>query len=507
MAIPTSIKTLLAGNAVEWARVEFKETWDAAASLKTVCAFANDIDNWGGGYIVIGVKEENGRPLRPLQGVPLDVIDKYQKDMTEKFKLIRPFYMPITEVCDYEGKKFIVIWCPGGEGRPYASPKTMKKDNKEKICYIRKNSSTIEPSDDEVKDLYALANKVPFDDRINHQAELADLNFTLMKEYLHEIGSDLYERADAMDFQELCADMDLISTLPEYVKPKNVALMFFNSAPEKFFPYTQIDVVQFPEGVGGDKIIEQTFKGPLHEQLRAALRYIKNMVLTEKVVKYPDRAEADRFFNWPYAAIEEALANAVYHKGYDEREPIEVRVERGVLEIISHPGPDRSVTIEDLKKYKAKSRRYRNRRIGDYLKELHLTEGRNTGFKKIVDALKVNGSPMPEFETDDGHTYFISRFYVHEHFYDEAIDIDRGIERNPVSDPVENIADSTDSTTERKVYEIIKNNPKVRRKDMADQLEMSMSGIKKTIKKLSDRGILHFEGNSRSGHWVIDKEW
>lgn len=38
MAIPTSIKTLLAGNAVEWARVEFKETWDAAASLKTVCA-------------------------------------------------------------------------------------------------------------------------------------------------------------------------------------------------------------------------------------------------------------------------------------------------------------------------------------------------------------------------------------------------------------------------------------------------------------------------------------
>ena len=45
MAIPTSIKTLLSGNAVEWARIEFKETWDAAASLKTVCAFANDIDN------------------------------------------------------------------------------------------------------------------------------------------------------------------------------------------------------------------------------------------------------------------------------------------------------------------------------------------------------------------------------------------------------------------------------------------------------------------------------
>lgn len=40
MAIPTNIKTLLSGEVVEWARIEFKETWDPAASLKTVCAFA-----------------------------------------------------------------------------------------------------------------------------------------------------------------------------------------------------------------------------------------------------------------------------------------------------------------------------------------------------------------------------------------------------------------------------------------------------------------------------------
>lgn len=47
MAIPTSIKTLLSGDVVEWARIELKQTWDPAASLKTICAFANDLDNWG----------------------------------------------------------------------------------------------------------------------------------------------------------------------------------------------------------------------------------------------------------------------------------------------------------------------------------------------------------------------------------------------------------------------------------------------------------------------------
>ena len=82
--------------------------------------------------------------------------------------------------------------------------------------------------------------------------------------------------------------------------------------------------------------------------------------------------------------MEEALANAVYHRAYDIRKPIEVRVEKEMIEIVSFPGPDRSVTKEGLKRYKVSNRRYRNRRIGDILKELHLTEGRNTGFGKIL---------------------------------------------------------------------------------------------------------------------------
>ena len=91
-----------------------------------------------------------------------------------------------------------------------------------------------------------------------------------------------------------------------------------------------------------------------------------------------------------------------------------------MIEIVSFPGPDRSVTQEGLKRYKVSNRRYRNRRMGDFLKELHLTEGRNTGFGKILRALEENGSPKPEFETDEDHSYFISRLFVHEAFLKEA---------------------------------------------------------------------------------------
>ena len=54
-----------------------------------------------------------------------------------------------------------------------------------------------------------------------------------------------------------------------------------------------------------------------------------------------------------------------------------------------------------------------------------MTEGRNTGFKKILDALEANGSPKPEFETDKDHSYFISRLFVHEGFLKEELERSR----------------------------------------------------------------------------------
>lgn len=495
MGIPTNIKTLLTGDVVEWARIEFKETWDPEASLKTICAFANDIDNWGGGYIVIGVHDKNGEP-DGLQGVPAEKIDGYLKDMLNKCKLIQPEYMPITEVADYKGKKFIVIWAPGGAVRPYSSPKSMAKENPERVYWIRKMASTIKPTEEEKRDLYSLANNVPFDDRVNHFAAIEDLNITLIQQYLREVGSSLYTESAHMGFADLCRSMNLISTLPEYPKPKNVGLMFFSLEPEKFFPYAQIDVVQFPDDLGGDRIIEKTFKGPLHQQLRESLQYIQNSIIQEKIVKRPNIAEADRFFNYPYAAIEEALCNAVYHKGYDVREPIEVRVLPDKIEILSHPGADRSISLEGLKNYRATSRRYRNRRIGEFLKELHLTEGRNTGFQKILRALERNGSPKPLFETDEERSFFLTTIFIHPGFYLQNEDKNEdNFEDKKLSLP----------PVEKAIIQKIQLDSSISIVKMASQLGRSKSTIERAIKSLRQKGFLDRQGETNGGKWILLK--
>ena len=81
MAIPITIEKLLTDNIVEWARIEFKEGWNPDTTLKTISAFANDIDNWGGGYIVIGAKEKDGKVVRPVKGISAESADKILKEI------------------------------------------------------------------------------------------------------------------------------------------------------------------------------------------------------------------------------------------------------------------------------------------------------------------------------------------------------------------------------------------------------------------------------------------
>ena len=327
----------------------------------------------------------------------------------------------------------------------------------------------------------------------------------MIQNYLKEIDSSLYEKSRTGDFAELCSDMNIISMLPEYVKPKNVGLMFFCMEPDKFFPCIQIDIVQFPEGLGGDNIIENTFKGPIHQQLREALQFIKNSIITKKIVKNADKAEADWVYNYPYAALEEALANAVYHRAYDIREPIEVRVEREMIEIVSFPGPDRSVTQEGMKRYKVSNRRYRNRRIGDILKELHLTEGRNTGFGKILRALEKNGSPKPEFETDDAHSNFISRIFVHEVFLKEnKLNYE---EEGAEKEPKRSQKKEPKKGAERKsaILQRMQTNPTVTQGMFMEEFGLTRKQVQKIIKDLREEGLVERQGSNRSGKWIVKR--
>lgn len=276
-------------------------------------------------------------------------------------------------------------------------------------------SNTIRANQLEEKELMMLANFVPYDDRVNYNAKLSDLKPSLIQEFLADVESDLYQDSLSHSVEEIGTDMRIIGGPAELRKPLNVGLMFFNDKPDNFFPYARIEVVDKPDPTG-EGMTEKIFTGPLNRQLKDALNYIKNYIIKEKISKSNDKAEADRIYNYPYPAVEEALCNAVYHKSYQIGEPVTVMITPEKMEITSLPGPDRTISDSDLKNYHLVSKRYRNRRIGDFLKELKLIEGRNTGIPTILHSLKANGSEYPVFETDEDRSYFTITIPIHNEF-------------------------------------------------------------------------------------------
>lgn len=412
MPLPISISDLLTGSIVEGERLECKAGWNPEAVLHTICAFANDLHNWGGGYLLIGVAEKGGRPQLPPVGIPIGQIDTIQKELLKLCHRIQPTYYPVVEPVTIGDRHILVVWVPGGQNRPYKAPVSLAKEEKHFAYYVRAASSSVVAKGSIEQELLQLTAAVPFDDRINHRATLQDLQLRLIQAHLQSIGSELFEASSRLEFRQLCWQMRIVDGPDEAVHPRNVGLLFFNEQPERFLPTAWIDIVYLPDPTGAD-MREKRFSGPLDAQLRSALSYLREQFIEERVVKSPDRAEADRFFTYPYEAVEEALANAVYHRGYDVHEPIEVRITPTEITITSYPGPDPSIAMEALHAGIIVARRYRNRRIGEFLKELRLTEGRGTGVPRMRNAMTVNGSPLPRFETDQARSYFTVALAIH----------------------------------------------------------------------------------------------
>ena len=142
--------------------------------------------------------------------------------------------------------------------------------------------------------------------------------------------------------------------------------------------------------------------------IRRTLDYLRTNIIKERITKPTDDEHSVKVFNYPFQALEEAVVNALYHRDYKEREPVEITIEPNRISILSYSGPDRSISMESLKEANIlRSRRDRNRRLGEFLKELDLTEGRATGIPTIQKKLRENGSPKATIETDESRSYFL----------------------------------------------------------------------------------------------------
>jgi ATP-dependent DNA helicase RecG len=305
----------------------------------------------------------------------------------------------------------------------------------------------------------------------------------------------LYKDAPSIGKEELAQQMQLLKGPKEYLRPINAALLFFNREPHKFFRGAVSEVVLYDD-YDGIRFTEKTFRGSLFKQIKTLLEYLRSAVLMEKVIKVPGQAEALRIWNYPYEAVEEIVANAFYHRSYEDPNPIEISVYPDKLVVLSFPGPLPPVDKEALKSRKIFSRNYRNRRIGDFLKELDLTEGRGTGFPIIYRKMEQNGSPAPMFETDDKHTHFLAVLPVHPEFREVDAHTENAQETHKKRT-------RNAQETESRMLNLLKMDSEISRVQIASQLNLTEAQVIHYLRVLKAEGLIRREGATKKGRWVV----
>ena len=273
------------------------------------------------------------------------------------------------------------------------------------------------------RELINMSDQTPFDCRANHKAIFEDISPVLLEDHLRKTGSKLAKQVRERGVEEILEDMQLLVGPPELRYIQNVAIMMFCEHPDKFFPYTFVQMTSFPKGSVENPSVSEDFPniiGSVPQMIQATMERFRNLFIREKVIKVPNQMEALRIMNYPYLAIEEAVVNAFYHRDYMSCEPVTIEIEPDCINIMNFPGIDRSIsekTIAEGKRFV--SRYYRNRRLGEFLKELDLSEGHSSGIPTIQEELERNGSPRAEFFTDEDRRAMRIRIPIHPAFLED----------------------------------------------------------------------------------------
>ena len=150
------------------------------------------------------------------------------------------------------------------------------------------------------------------------------------------------------------------------------------------------------------------------------------------------------------------------------------------------------INVEDLlNKRKIES----IRRLGDYLKELQLSEGRATGIPTIQDELRKNGSEPARIETDEGRTYFLIEIPCRDGFENE-MDAKYGTINGTIN--------------ERKaalIAEIAKQ-PGIKKNELAGKMDLSVRTISRILQNLSSDalGLIEYSGSKKTGGYVLTEK-
>lgn len=447
--------------------IEYKESW-RDEYLKWICGFANA----QGGTIYIG-KDDNGKTVgvsdskKLLEDIPNKLqnsmgiiadVDLHSDDCGEFISITVPAY-PIG--ISYKGKYYY---------RSGATLQTLNGPALEEF-HMRKRGATWDHSPLPVFKMEDVDDKA-IDNFKRLAAEKGRIDSTLLKESKEVLLEKLH------------------LTNGDYLT--NAAMLLFSDDPDKYELGAYIKIGYFE--TDADLLYQDEIHGPLLEQVDKAIDLIYTKYMRAKIT-YEGIQRRERYFV-PEAALREALLNAICHKQYQSRIPIQVSVYDDRLYVANIGSLPENWTLDNLLGKHA-SKPY-NPDIASVFYLAGFIESWGRGVEKICEALEMDGLPMPEYTVHPGD--IMIKFTGPE---------DRIIRfSEKVTDRVTNRVTNkvTDRVTEKelKVLELLSEDPGYTMPQLAEKMLVSRKTITIYIKSLKEKGIIERIGSNRKGYWKIN---
>jgi predicted HTH transcriptional regulator len=389
-------------------KVEWKENGDdkevVKSIVKTISAFANDISNIGGGYVVCGAKEikdnfgfqkvvYTGLTADKLKTIEGKVLSHCRDNVSPS---ISPLVQEMENPEDKTTKILIFIVVASSKAHTY-------RDGANNCHYVRIGKETREARNGILTHLLTIKQEIiPFDRRPNPNVTEADIDILLFRDCM----SDMNLIQSSKSLEDYFSDREQIA---EFVPPlcakksldgelclRNFSLFMFGkkTSISLYFPeaYTSLSIYN---GVDRSEPTAEKhlLTGSIIEQAKKAIELLNTQAYTafDKMSDKPNQVK------YPLRALQEALINAIVHRDYEITEPIRITVFSDRIEIKSPGSLHWGVDKEQFLKGKA-SPKWRNQSFAYLFNKLQLAQSEGQGIPTIFRTMQEEGCPKPIFE-------------------------------------------------------------------------------------------------------------
>ena len=372
-----------------------------------------------------------------------------------------------------------------GKNRPYY----LKSKGKDNGTYIRVAGTSRQAFPEKIKELEMEGARISWD-------ELTCVGYPVSEEATEKLCQDIekFRKKAGMSEHSVKKEQLINWKILKQSEGQFLATNAYAQLTSDYFSFSKTPCAVFK---GTDRAVfldKREFTGPIYTQIEEAVDFVLRNIRLGATIDGLVRKEK---YELPPEAIREMIINAHCHRNLLDESCIQVAVYDDRLEVTSPGGLYNGLTYEEVMNGHSK---IRNKGIANIFSQMGLVEAWGSGIKRILNAAEEYGLPKPKFQEFD-NMFRVELFRV-----------------NPITDQANQATNQANQDLERldqvedenvlsekeiEILNLVRMQPSITQKEMANALDWNLASVKYYITKLKEKNYLKRQGSSQKGKWVI----